>query len=89
MTVFLNNTDQMQCLNAAEAIDGMELGMRQWARGDAIRRPRIDNFLPTSRADEFFVSAPWKVVFASRVITHCVSNPTFCIGAMRGLGKDA
>ena len=54
MTLFLNNTDQMQCLSVVEAIDGMESGVRQMARGDAIRRPRIDNFLPTSRADEFF-----------------------------------
>ena len=28
----------MQCLSAAEAPDGMEAGMRQMARGDAIRR---------------------------------------------------
>ena len=54
MTLFLNNSDQMQCLTTAEAIDGMESGVRQMARGDAIRRPRIDNFLPTSRTDEFF-----------------------------------
>ena len=54
MTLFLNNSDQMQCLTMAEAIDGMESGVHQMARGDAIRRPRIDNFLPTSRADEFF-----------------------------------
>ena len=54
MTLFLNNPDQEQCLTVVEAIDGMESGVRQMAWGDAIGRPRIDNFLPTSRADEFF-----------------------------------
>ncbi|MBS37236.1 MAG: hypothetical protein CMO26_15085 [Thiotrichales bacterium] len=54
MTLFLNNVDQQRCISVADALSGMEAGMRQMSRGDAIRRPRIDNFLPTSREDEFF-----------------------------------
>ena len=54
MTLFLNNADQTRCITMADALNGMEAGMRQMSRGDAIRRPRIDNFLPTSRKDEFF-----------------------------------
>ena len=54
MTLFLNNDHQKQCITMSAALDGMESGMRQMSRGDAIRRPRIDNFLPTRQADEFF-----------------------------------
>lgn len=38
----------------SEAIAALEDGMRQCAQGQAIRRPRIDNFLPTHRAEEYF-----------------------------------
>jgi hypothetical protein len=38
----------------AETLESLEDGVRQCARGDAIRRPRIDNFLPTLKPDEFF-----------------------------------
>ena len=54
MPLFLSNEDQAACISAAEAIDAMENGIRQMARGDAIRRPRIDNLIPTTRPDEFF-----------------------------------
>jgi ornithine cyclodeaminase/alanine dehydrogenase-like protein (mu-crystallin family) len=54
MPLFLNNQDQEQSITAREAIDSLEEGIRQLARGDGIRRPRIDNLIPTSRPDEFF-----------------------------------
>lgn len=54
MPLYLNNEDQAQCITPEEAIEALENGIRQFARGDAIRRPRIDNLLPTSRPDEFF-----------------------------------
>jgi alanine dehydrogenase len=52
--LFLNNDEQARAITAAEAIDVLEQGIRQMARGDALRRPRIDNLIPTSRPDEFF-----------------------------------
>ena len=54
MALYLNNDDQRRAISIPEAIEAMERMLRQFARGDAIRRPRIDNFLPTTRADEFF-----------------------------------
>lgn len=54
MTLFLNNADQIQCLKVANAVERLNDGLRQWAMGDAVRRPRIDAFLPTGRANEFF-----------------------------------
>jgi ornithine cyclodeaminase/alanine dehydrogenase-like protein (mu-crystallin family) len=54
MPLFISNDEQAQCIAVPEAIDVMADAFRQCARGDAVRRPRIDNFLPTSRPDEFF-----------------------------------
>ena len=53
MPLYLNNDDQERSTRAIDAVNAMERMLRQFARGDAIRRPRIDNFLPTTRADEF------------------------------------
>lgn len=54
MPLFLTNDDQARCIAVSEAIEAMEEGCRQFARGDGIRRPRIDNYLPTSRQEEYF-----------------------------------
>lgn len=54
MPLFLNNTDQAKSITATEAIAVLEDGIRQLARGDAIRRPRIDNLIPTDRPGQFF-----------------------------------
>ena len=54
MPLFLSNTDQEQAIGAADAIEALENGIRQFARGDAIRRPRIDNFIPSPTPDHFF-----------------------------------
>ncbi len=54
MPLYLNNNDQERCITPREAIEALENGIHQFARGDAIRRPRIDNLLPTSRPGEFF-----------------------------------
>jgi ornithine cyclodeaminase/alanine dehydrogenase-like protein (mu-crystallin family) len=54
LPLFLNNHDQERSITVKEATDAIADGLRQFANGDAVRRPRIDNFLPTSRPDEFF-----------------------------------
>jgi len=51
MPLYLSNRDQEEAITAKEAIEALENGLRQYAKGDAIRRPRIDNFIPTRRAD--------------------------------------
>ena len=54
MPLFLNNQDQEKCITPREAMDVLADGLRQFADGDAIRRPRIDNLLPSANADEYF-----------------------------------
>ncbi|MBI4488696.1 MAG: ornithine cyclodeaminase family protein [Deltaproteobacteria bacterium] len=54
MPLYLSNQDQERAITANEAINVLENGIRQLAHGDAIRRPRIDNLIPTSRPDECF-----------------------------------
>ena len=54
MPLFLNNDQQEQCITAAEAVDALQNGLRQFALGDGIRRPRIDSALPTDREGEWF-----------------------------------
>ena len=54
MALFLSNQDQEQCITTQEAIEALEDGIRQMARGDGIRRPRIDNLIPSKHPDEFF-----------------------------------
>ena len=53
MALFLDNDTQLKCISMSEAIDAMENGVREMAAGRGLRRPRIDNFMPTSRKDEF------------------------------------
>jgi alanine dehydrogenase len=52
--LYLSNADQERSIDAAEAIDALERGLCEFQRGNAIRRPRIDNILPTTRADDWF-----------------------------------
>ena len=54
MPLYISNDDQERSIEFLDAVAAMEGILRQFARGDAIRRPRIDNFLPTRRSDEFF-----------------------------------
>jgi alanine dehydrogenase len=54
MPIFLSNTEQEQCITPREAIEALENGLRQLALGDGVRRPRIDNILPTVRDGEWF-----------------------------------
>jgi alanine dehydrogenase len=54
MPIFLSNEEQASCITPAEAIESMAEGCKQFSLGDAIRRPRIDNYLPTSRPTEHF-----------------------------------
>jgi ornithine cyclodeaminase/alanine dehydrogenase-like protein (mu-crystallin family) len=54
MPIFLTNEEQAACITPGEAIDAMAEGSKQFSFGNAIRRPRIDNYLPTSRLTEHF-----------------------------------
>jgi ornithine cyclodeaminase/alanine dehydrogenase-like protein (mu-crystallin family) len=54
MPLFLNNREQERCITPREAMDALAHGLRQFACGDAIRRPRIDNLLPSTSHDEYF-----------------------------------
>ena len=54
MPLFIDNQNQEKSITPIEAIEALEHGVRQFARGDAIRRPRIDNLLPTANPDEYF-----------------------------------
>lgn len=54
MPLYLNNADQEASITAGEANEALENALRQFALGDGIRRPRIDNVLPTSREGEWF-----------------------------------
>jgi alanine dehydrogenase len=54
MPIFLTNEQQAGCITPGEAIEAMAEGCEQFSLGDAIRRPRIDNYLPTSRPTEHF-----------------------------------
>ena len=54
MPIFLNNQEQAACITPSEAIEAMAQACKQFSLGDAIRRPRIDNYLPTSRPTEYF-----------------------------------
>jgi alanine dehydrogenase len=54
MPLYLNNDDQARAISIPGALEAMEGMLRQFARGDAIRRPRIDNYLPSTRPGEFF-----------------------------------
>lgn len=53
MPLYLSNQNQERSLHAADAVAAVEDILRKYAKGDAIRRPRIDNFLPTTRPNEF------------------------------------
>src|SRR6185503_12716649 len=52
--LYLSNDDQERAISIPSALEAMERMLAQFARGDAIRRPRIDNYLPSTRPDEFF-----------------------------------
>lgn len=54
MPIYLSNADQERAITPDEAVLALEAGLRAFARGDAIRRPRIDNVLPTGRPGDHF-----------------------------------
>jgi alanine dehydrogenase len=54
MPIYLDNKNQALAIGAREAIEVLEHGIREFARGQALRRPRIDNLIPTRRSEEFF-----------------------------------
>jgi alanine dehydrogenase len=54
MPLFLDNQEQEQSITPKQAIAALEHGLQQFSRRDAIRRPRIDNLLPSANPDEYF-----------------------------------
>lgn len=82
MPLYLNNGDQEQAITAKEAVEALENGIRQFAKGDAIRRPRIDNFIPTRRAEQFFAFSSMEGgirepgYYALRIKPDIISWPT-------------
>ena len=54
MAVFLNNDDQEKSVTPEAAMEALTHGIRQLARGDAMRRPRIDNLVPTENPENYF-----------------------------------
>ena len=54
MALFLNNDDQEKSITAEGAMEALSEGIRQLARGDALRRPRIDNLIPTENPENYF-----------------------------------
>ncbi len=44
--IFLTNDDQRRSIAPGDAIDALRDGLKSLATGDAIRRPRIDNYIP-------------------------------------------
>jgi alanine dehydrogenase len=54
VAIFLNNDDQEKSITAESAMDALTRGIRQLAKGDAMRRPRIDNLVPTENPENYF-----------------------------------
>jgi len=54
MAIFLNNDDQEKSITPDGAMEALTHGIRQLARGDALRRPRIDNLVPTVNPENYF-----------------------------------
>ncbi len=53
MVLILNNNELESVLDMPSCVDALYEGLKAFGRGDAVRRPRIDLFAPTSRPDEF------------------------------------
>jgi len=53
MVLILNNEELESVLDMGSCVDALYQGLRAFGRGDAVRRPRIDLFTPTSRPQEF------------------------------------
>jgi ornithine cyclodeaminase/alanine dehydrogenase-like protein (mu-crystallin family) len=54
MAIFLNNEDQEKSITPEQALEALTHGIRQLSRGDALRRPRIDNLIPTENPENYF-----------------------------------
>jgi hypothetical protein len=46
MPIYLDNYNQRLAITSHEALEVLEHVIREFARGDALRRPRIDNLIP-------------------------------------------
>ena len=53
MVLILNNKDLESVLDMPACVEALYRGLKAFSQGDAVRRPRIDLFAPTSRPEEF------------------------------------
>jgi ornithine cyclodeaminase/alanine dehydrogenase-like protein (mu-crystallin family) len=53
VVLILNNEELESVLDMGSCVDALYHGLKAFGRGDAVRRPRIDLFSPTSRPQEF------------------------------------
>jgi ornithine cyclodeaminase/alanine dehydrogenase-like protein (mu-crystallin family) len=54
MAIFLNNDDQEKSITPESAMDALAHGIKQLAEGNASRRPRVDNLIPTENPENYF-----------------------------------
>ena len=54
MAIFLNNDEQEKSITPASAMDALAHGIRQLAAGNALRRPRVDDLIPTENPENYF-----------------------------------
>ena len=53
MVLILNNKDLDSVLDMPSCVEALYRGLKAFSQGDAVRRPRVDLFAPTSRPEEF------------------------------------
>lgn len=53
--LFLNNDDQSKAIEPTEALQALRDALAMFDEGNAVRRPRIDSIIPTSRQGAFFI----------------------------------
>ncbi|MBI4528667.1 MAG: ornithine cyclodeaminase family protein [Deltaproteobacteria bacterium] len=86
MVLLLNNQDLESALDMPSCIEALYQGLKSYGCGDAVRRPRIDLFAPTSRPEEFACFSSMEGVvrggyYAIRIKPDIVSWPY--VGGLR------
>ena len=52
--LFIDNATQAKAISVDEALGALRASLSAYQRGDALRRPRLDNIIPASRPKSFF-----------------------------------
>ena len=86
MVLILNNQELESVLDMPSSVDALYKGLKDYGRGDAARRPRVDLFVPSSHADEFACFSSMEGVvrggyYAVRIKPDIVSWPK--VGSLR------